>query len=321
MELTRRELSEIHDDKDYILKKDNGFQTNYIHLKYKQDKLQDIDLEDADFKSVGCCSSTKYLESNAINNKQWLVLKIKYDEIPSKFDYEFITNYVNLLNKVANWIDIKILKFRDDITVDQTFWQKHNINNFIMSSGYHYFIIKQSNDEVKNLATLQLFRYIKESEYYFMAWDAVKIRKDKTLKKLNNWDILTLSVFGVQYTKINASEKMFAYYYRSPFCIQNRILYKFNKHLDIKLYKNRFETTNYIANDYKYYIDIDVIYLMGLYAQGEYMKIINLINNKKYHIHTSKKTKNITTINFYGSNDYIKTINEYIKTKNFEIYE
>lgn len=323
--LKLRDLSLIHDKKIKLQGSAGYTLTTYIkHLPYEIKGL----VSKTTYQSYGCCtsfSSQCHTDSTKYENS-FIGLEIKH--FPSSYrNMELVTKWVNFMNGLFPFFDIKIITDFEQNIVNPEYWTEKELR-FTFDNDKIYFVIKKDITVNKyfNLFQLSLLRYFVSNEYYFMIHDCLKLREKKSFSKLSNWQIMNIARFGVQinsehwnndiHTEHYSWNYAFLRDYRSP--IFNRYYAQTlstESEVIAKLKKGDTQNIACIQN----YLIIDVIYLMKLFQLGHYNKLYKIITNSK---HTSSNSDDIIRMSNKLYNGYKNFLQLNNRTKfNYKEYE
>lgn len=299
--LKLRDLKQIHTGNINELTYENSTTATYAQFKpYEYKGL----ISQSKYDSFGCCTSTASKQCNDSKRYENMFVGLEISRFPSSYrNMELVNEWLDFLHNLLPIFDIKVVCDFEQKLVNPEYWKEKELR-FTFQKDKIYFVIKKDHknypEQTYNcgaLFQLSMLRYLVSNEYYFMIYDCLRLRKLKSLSKLSNLDIVNIARFGVQtnssqFKTKNSSSYDFAFLraYRSPFynSFAPTVLNSADiivKSLDVDL------TSQNMACGNNTYININVIYLMLLFQQRQYLKLFKLITDSKYH---TRKFSNIT---------------------------
>lgn len=325
--LKLRDLSLIH-DKKVRLSTSAGYTTpTYIqHLPYEFKGL----VSQSNYNGYGCCTSYASQCNSASIKYENSFIGLPISAFPSSYrNMELVTEWVDFMNTLFPFFNIKIVSDFNQKLVNPKYWEEENLR-FTFSKENIYFVITKDITVNKyiNLFQLSLLRYLCSSEYYFMVYDCLNLRKKKSLSKLSNWQIMDIARFGVQINTQqfeNQSAKGSGYYnygflrdYRSPIYTKYHATSLSN---ETQVIQKLYEGTSQNAACTDKHLKIDTFYLMKLYELGHYHKLYKIINDSKYFIindSDSKKLLKFITEQYNGNTQFYSLNNRKFNYREYE---
>ncbi len=289
----------------------NGFYT-YFNFFNSDEKKYEFNVRNT--ICMGCCtgSASAYtLQPSDIKNEtnisEYGIITYNLNFFPTLYNnLNYINSWLDFIKNAFPFIDfLEILKYKDEI--NESVVKELNIDfkfNNDEESNRIYFIYKKhfSKKETEyrgssllsyyNLFIVSLIRYFTNEEYIFMIYDCLRLRKLKSLSKLDNLDIINIAKQAHTFTTNKDGKNSnypFLFYYRSPF--ENG--YAFQKpQLNIdEIYDKLIGLTRRmtyqndavsIKNDLwnKY----NGIYLSYLFQTNQYLKIHKILNDDSNYV-------------------------------------
>lgn len=288
--LKLRDLFQIH-DKKVNLSTSAGY-TTPTYINHKPYEFKGL-VSQSSYNGYGCCTSYASKQNDDSIKYENSFIGLPISAFPTSYrNMELVTEWVDFMNKLFPFFDIKIITdFKQNI-INPEYWEEKGLR-FTFNSQYIYFVIKKdiTINRYINLFQLSLLRYLCSSEYYFMVHDCLNLRKKKSLSKLSNWQIMDIVRFGVQVNSHqfdNEFAKNNGFYnygflrdYRSP--LFNRY-YANTLPSEADVIKKLYEGTSQNVACTGKYLKIDTFYLMKLFELGHYHKLYKIINDPKYFI-------------------------------------
>lgn len=323
--LKLRDLQDIHNTKTKLPGDAGGRVNTYVnHQPYEYKGL--VNMEEC--IGYGCCTSysPKCNNKSKVYENSFIGLEHKY--FPSSYkNMELVTEWVNFMNGLFPFFDIKIVTDFEQKLVNPEYWESKNLT-FTFNRGFIYFVIKKdiTKNQYFNLFQLSLLRYFVSNEYYFMIYDCLRLRKKKCFSKLSNWEIMNIARFGVQTNDQQFGNSMrnswynFAFLrdYRSP--IFNNF-YTTSLSSEAEVIKKLNDGTSQNVACKNNPLKLNVIYLMKLFQLGHHTKLYNLITNPKYEITddpTSSKLSAFITKHIKGHTEFREINNLPFNQKEYE---
>jgi len=309
--ITRRDISKIHDEKISLINEPNTFIT-HAEVNNVSRKIMNVD-----YASNGCCTNAMNLKYQN-GNQEYMFVRYKLNVFPTMYrDLKYIKKWIDFINTTFPFSDVKILHYNNETLIEDDYWTSKKISFSFSKKDAVYFSIKKvgiGQGFYKNLLTLSLLRALGSSEYFFMVYDTLRLRKLKSLENLSNWDILNIAKYGMQCnnynhnTPGNLDSYAFLRGYRFPLELTyaNYAPDTFDNMLQkITLGNNQ---NNSCKNNN--YIAINPIYMMLLFQKKQYRKLYELMIDKKYQFDSLNNKKMKTLMDSYKNNPYFNAMNE-----------
>ena len=282
--LKLRDLSEIHDN-SYSL----GFAgltiLTYInHQPYEFEGLISL----RNYREYSCCTNYSYKSNNQSKQYENSFIGLPIDKFPSSYkNMELVTQWINFINDLFPFFDIQMISDFNGKIINKEYWKTKNLR-FTFHKDKIYFVIKKDT-KINNffaLFQLSLLRYFVSSEYYFMIYDCLRLRDREDLSHLTNWQIMNIARFGVQINKqqfVNSQNSYYQYAflrdYRSPIC-NSAIVKSLNNEKTVINNLENYDNQN--ISCHTKFLKLNILYLMKLFENEDYLKLYSIITNKKY---------------------------------------
>ena len=317
--LKLRDLSEIHDD-SYSLGQGGLTVSTFInHQPYEFEGLVSLQ----NYIEYGCCTSFSYKCNNLSIKYENSFIGLPIDKFPSSYkNLELVERWVSFMNNLFPFFDIQMISDFNGKIINKEYWKIKNLR-FRFHKDKIYFVIKKDITVNKFFALFQLslLRYFVSSEYYFMIYDCLRLREREDLSHLTNWQIMDIARFGVQINKQQFTNEDYSSYqyaflrdYRSPIYNTPYVFALNNESKVLKKLMNGDTQNNSCKSSY---LKLNVLYLMKLFENEEYLKLYSIITNEKYN--TSERDICIFINKTFNNSSQFNTINKL--TFDFEEYE